>query len=79
MSNIAMAHGINANWVFKWRREHCKALSISAGPAQASAPALLPITLASATRTEQLPPWALLRRPTPLGEVVVGVPLLPDI
>ena len=47
MSNIAMAHGINVNWVFKWRSEHCKALGNSPGPAQA--PALLPITLALAT------------------------------
>lgn len=49
VSSIAMAHGINANLVFKWRREHCAAEAAGAGPAQASAPLLLPITLASAT------------------------------
>lgn len=48
VSSIAMAHGINANLVFKWRREH-RAVEVSgAGLAQASAPQLLPITLASA-------------------------------
>jgi len=58
VSSIAMAHGINANLVFKWRREHRAALTGCAGPAQASAPALLPITLASATPdgTTQAPP-----------------------
>lgn len=49
VSSIAMAHGINANLVFKWRREHRAALAASPGPAQAAGPALLPITLASAT------------------------------
>jgi transposase len=49
VSSIAMAHGINANLVFKWRREHREAEAAAAGPAQASAPLLLPITLASAT------------------------------
>lgn len=47
VSSIAMAHGINANLVFKWRREHRAALAASPEPAPASAPALLPITLAS--------------------------------
>jgi transposase len=52
VSSIAMAHGINANLVFKWRREHCAAEAADAGPAQASAPVLLPITLASATSSD---------------------------
>ncbi|WP_457326107.1 IS66-like element accessory protein TnpA [Roseateles sp. P5_E11] len=52
VSSIAMAHVINANLVFKWRREHCAAEAADAGPAQASAPLLLPITLASATSSD---------------------------
>jgi transposase len=59
VSSIAMAHGINANLVFKWRREHCAAEAADAGPAQASGPLLLPITLASATSSNtsiSLPP-----------------------
>ncbi|WP_457393315.1 IS66-like element accessory protein TnpA [Roseateles sp. P5_E1] len=52
VSSIAMAQGINANLVFKWRREHCAAEAADAGPAQASAPLLLPITLASATSSD---------------------------
>lgn len=52
VSSIAMAHGINANLVFKWRREHRAALAASAGPAQVSAPALLPITLATPTPSD---------------------------
>lgn len=47
VSSIAMAHGINANLVFKWRREHRTAVAASLEPAPASA--LLPITLAPAT------------------------------
>ncbi|MCE4558277.1 IS66-like element accessory protein TnpA [Roseateles cellulosilyticus] len=49
VSSIAMAHGINANLVFKWRREHRAVEASGSGPAQASAPQLLPITLASPT------------------------------
>jgi len=49
VSSIAMAHGINANLVFKWRREHCAAEAAGAGIAQASSPLLLPITLDSAS------------------------------
>jgi transposase len=52
VSSIAMAHGINANLVFKWRREHRAALAASAGSAPALAPALLPITLASASPSD---------------------------
>ena len=52
VSSIAMAHGINANLVFKWRREHLAVEAASAGPAQALAPQLLPITLVSATPSE---------------------------
>jgi len=59
VSSIAMAHGINANLVFKWRREHRAAEAADAGTAQASAPLLLPITLASAPSSDtsmSLPP-----------------------
>lgn len=52
VSSIAMAHGINANLVFKWRREHRAAEAAGAGLAQASAPLLLPITLASTTPSD---------------------------
>lgn len=52
VSSIAMAHGINANLVFKWRREHRAVEASGSGPAQASAPQLLPITLASATPSD---------------------------
>lgn len=52
VSSIAMAHGINANLVFKWRREHCAAEAAGAGPAQASTSLLLPITLAPATPSD---------------------------
>ena len=52
VSSIAMAHGINANLVFKWRREHLAVEAPGADPAQASAPQLLPITLASATPSD---------------------------
>lgn len=70
VSSIAMAHGINANLVFKWRREHRAALAASPGPAQASGPALLPITLASSTPdgTTQTPPPV----PTPCARANAG-------
>ncbi|WP_082567618.1 transposase [Pelomonas sp. Root1217] len=52
VSSIAMAHGINADLVFKWRREHLAVEASGSGPVQASAPQLLPITLASATPSD---------------------------
>jgi transposase len=44
VSAIALRHGINANMLFKWRREH-----VRAGCQQAAAPAvLLPVEVAQA-------------------------------
>ena len=58
VSSIAMAHGINANLVFKWRREHREAQATLPAPPNPSAPLLLPITLASdaPSDTAALPP-----------------------
>jgi len=70
VSSIAMAHGINANLVFKWRREHRAAEAVGAGPAQASAPLLLPITLASATPSDSAVPSAPV--PTPCATRTSG-------
>lgn len=56
VSSIAMANGINANLVFKWRREHREAEAASARPTQASAPLLLPITLTSAPSCDTAAP-----------------------
>jgi transposase len=47
-----MAHSINANLLFKWRREHREAEAACAGAAQAASPLLLPITLAPATLSD---------------------------
>lgn len=58
VSSIAMAHGINANLVFKWRREHREAQAAAAAPGRASAPLLLPITLDSSTPVDAAPPPA---------------------
>lgn len=52
VSSIAMAHGINANLVFKWRREHLASEVAGAGPAPASGPLLLPITLDSVSSSD---------------------------
>jgi transposase len=64
VSSIAMAHGINANLVFKWRREHLAALAASAGSSEASTPALLPITLASPTPSDAAEPPDPVRTPS---------------
>jgi len=55
VSSIAMAHGINANLVFKWRREHREAQAAAASPAHVPAPALLPITLDATATVEASP------------------------
>ncbi len=66
VSSIAMAHGINANLVFKWRREHREAEAAAAGPACAPAPRLLPITLESSAPVDASPPPSVA---TPPAEV----------
>jgi transposase len=40
VSAIALRNGINANMLFKWRREHLRAIGVSAAPA-----VLLPVEL----------------------------------
>lgn len=63
VSSIAMAHGINANLVFKWRREHREAEATAAAPARASEPLLLPITLDSTAPLDASPPPAAATPP----------------
>ncbi|MFG6490528.1 IS66-like element accessory protein TnpA [Roseateles sp. BYS78W] len=70
VSSIAMAHGINANLVFKWRREHRAAEAAGAGPTQASAPLLLPITLTSAPSCDTAAPPPPV--PTPCATPTAG-------
>ena len=48
VSGIALDSGINANLLFKWRREHLRAVAAAAAGASAtSAPILLPVTIES--------------------------------
>ncbi|MBV8034876.1 transposase [Roseateles sp.] len=63
VSSIAMAHGINANLVFKWRREHREAQAAVADLARAPAPLLLPITLDSTAPADASPPTAAVAPP----------------
>ena len=47
VSGIALAHGINANLVFRWRRERLQVGQAGAAPPSQSAPMLLPVVLES--------------------------------
>lgn len=66
VSSIAMVHGINANLVFKWRREHHAVEASGAEPAQASAPS----ELAKAARYS-LARWKALTRYVDDGRIEI--------
>ena len=69
VSGIALENGINANVVFRWRREHLRAVSGVArhGAAQA---VLLPVKLAAAiTPTEPMSSCA----PVPTGVIEIDI------
>lgn len=72
VSAIALNNGINANMLFKWRREHLRAVSPRTAPT-----VLLPVEVAPATSTDTLPqtstPFlatALTKHPPPRGGVI---------
>jgi transposase len=72
VSAIALNNGINANMLFKWRREHLRAASPRTAPT-----VLLPVEVAPATSTDTLPqtstpvlPTALTKQPPPRGGVI---------
>lgn len=72
VSAIALNNGINANMLFKWRREHLRAASPRVTPA-----VLLPVEVAPATSTDTPPqtstpllPTALTKQPLPRGGVI---------
>ena len=72
VSGIALENGINANVVFRWRREHLRAVSGVArhGAAQA---VLLPVKLAAAmTRTEPASMSSCSPVPTGVIEIDIG-------
>jgi transposase len=71
VSGIALENGINANVVFRWRREHLRAISGVArhGAAQA---VLLPVKLAAATPTERAPMSSRSPMPTGVIEIDIG-------
>jgi transposase len=71
VSGIALENGINANVVFRWRREHLRAISGVAqrGAAQA---VLLPVKLAAATLTEPASMPSCSPMPTGVIEIDIG-------
>ena len=71
VSRIALENGINANVVFRWRREHLRAIPGVAqhGAAQA---VLLPVKLAAATRSESASVSSCSPVPTGVIEIDIG-------
>jgi|JI6StandDraft_1071083.scaffolds.fasta_scaffold331479_2 transposase len=47
VSGIALDSGINANLLFKWRREHLRATRDAVTPTPTAKPVLLPVTIES--------------------------------
>jgi len=71
VSGIALENGINANVLFKWRREHVRAASHVQGHGAAQA-VLLPVKLAGtvpAAAQEATPP----RSPMPAGVIEIDI------
>ena len=72
VSAIALENGINANVLFRWRREHLRAISgvVQRGAAQA---VLLPVKLAAAmTRAEPASLSSCSPMPTGVIEIDIG-------
>src|SRR6266498_1342037 len=71
VSGIALENGINANVVFRWRREHLRAIS---GVAQhgAARAVLLPVKLAAPTPTAPASMSSCSPMPTGVIEIDVG-------
>jgi len=70
VSGIALENGINANVVFRWRREHLRAISGDTwhGASQA---VLLPVKLAAATPTG--PASMTSRSPMSMGVIEIDI------
>ena len=70
VSAIALRSGVNANMLFKWRREHLRA----AGRARATAAVLLPVEVATAAEVVTIPASAECTpppsRPAPRNGVI---------
>jgi transposase len=70
VSGIALEHGVNANVLFRWKREHLRASS-SARHESAEQAVLLPVKLAAtATPTTQA---ATPRSPLPTGVIEIDI------
>jgi transposase len=76
VSGIALDGGINANLLFKWRREHLRAVQAAVPAAPAAAPVLLPVTIElpmrEATTAPKLPPPPASRASTGSIEIDIG-------
>ena len=71
VSGIALENGINANVVFRWRREHLRAISDVAQHGAARA-VLLPVKLAVAMPTEPASMPSCSPMPTGVIEIDIG-------
>lgn len=69
VSGIALAHGINANLVFRWRRERLQVGQAGAAPPSQSAPMLLPVVLESPR-----PDVVAMPRPPPSASASASMP-----
>jgi transposase len=67
VARIALAHGLNANLVFNWRRQHQKGLLGSRGPAK-----LLPVTVTAESSPAEV--RACRSRPGCEGTIQIRLP-----
>jgi transposase len=76
VSGIALDGGINANLLFKWRREHLRAAQAAVPAAPAATPVLLPVTIEmpspEATAAPKLAPPPASRASTGSIEIDLG-------
>jgi len=73
VSAIALRHGINANMLFKWRREHARATGKGVAPAVLLAVEVAPQAEVVTVPTPAVPATPAQRVPSPSGFIELKV------
>ena len=67
IAGLALAHGLNANMLHKWRREYLVVIAAQAQPGKSVSAQFLPVTLASVDTT-------IVEQPVPVVQARVAKP-----
>jgi transposase len=72
VSGIALDNGINANVLFRWRREHLRGTARAQARSGAAAAVLLPVNMAALSPGEPSAPRASMATPAGVIEIDIG-------